>query len=238
MNEKSHIYLETVTLLTTGLLSVAHFRTNPVRPDHVLLHPNAERTPDGVSLREMIGVVVPMCDQDWAEWPGQCADEPVRHSFAVLFYSHNVLSFDFYTERYVTSMMEWMKRAPACEVAGHGTNPFCPDSATPVTDYPLTKEEVRLLALHWANLDFENLPFNPLCEPSKSAGVRLARYTRGRLEAATNVLGREEIATVRAEAPKPISNKLGVDGAAAHDSALPASAIAVSTNQDAAPSAG
>lgn len=212
MNKNPCIYLEAVTVLTTGLLSVGHYRTNPVRPDHVLLQHNADRTPDGVSLREMIGLLVPMFEQDWTEWPGQCADEPVRHAFAVLFYSHNVLSFDFYTEQYVTSMMEWQKRGPECEVTGYGTNPLCPESATPVTDYPLSKEEVRLLALHWAKLNYANSTFAALRKPVRGEEDRLTRYAQGRLQAAAEVLGQDELAAVLTEAQQPIVEKLGAEG--------------------------
>jgi hypothetical protein len=88
-------------------------------------------------------------------------------------------------------------------------HPLNPDSAVRVTTYPLSREEVRILALHWAE---EYVGTAVFCRLTRSCGTTdlwIYDYTADRWRAATAILGDAEMRKVGEEADARVREKIG-----------------------------
>jgi hypothetical protein len=82
-------------------------------------------------------------------------------------------------------------------------------SEEPVTTYPLTKDELRFLAAHWA---YEHLECNVICRRYGAVGprnLRIWEYTENRLNKIAGILGPNEIEEVLAEVDVKMHQHIG-----------------------------
>jgi len=82
-------------------------------------------------------------------------------------------------------------------------------SEEPVTTYPLTKDELRALAAHWA---YEHLDCNVICRRYGTVGPRELRiwdYAENRLNKIAAILGQQEIEEVLAEVDMKMHRLIG-----------------------------
>ena len=82
-------------------------------------------------------------------------------------------------------------------------------SEEPVTTYPLTKDELRALAEHWAYTHLDCSVFCCLYGTVGSTDLRMWEYTEDRLKRIADILGEEEIEKVIAEVDEKMRQRLG-----------------------------
>ena len=75
--------------------------------------------------------------------------------------------------------------------------------------YPLTKEELRLIAVHWAAVHRDTWVFCTLVSQTGSTDLRIGAYTADRLRLITGILGESEMALVYQEADELVREKIG-----------------------------
>jgi hypothetical protein len=97
----------------------------------------------------------------------------------------------------------------------HIWHPFNPDSGERVFDYPLSREEVRLLALHWAEEHVDTVAFSVLIGSWGTTDLRITRYTADRWNAAAAILGQTEMEAVGREADARVQERIGDEAWAA-----------------------
>jgi hypothetical protein len=88
-------------------------------------------------------------------------------------------------------------------------DPFSKRSAELVENYPLTKEELRLLAVHWMEAHIDNKAWCVLHSTSGGAELQVSGYTAERVNLIAGILGDDEMDSVFREADEWLRNKLG-----------------------------
>ena len=75
--------------------------------------------------------------------------------------------------------------------------------------YPLTKEELRHLAVHWAAVHRDTWVFCTLASQTGSTDLWIGAYTADRLSLIEGLLGESEMALVYQEADELVRKKIG-----------------------------
>lgn len=88
-------------------------------------------------------------------------------------------------------------------------NPLSKLSHEPAPGYPLTMEELRLIAVHWAAVHRDTSVFCALASQLGSTDLRIEAYTADRLGLIAGILGEFEMALVYQEADDLVRKKIG-----------------------------
>ena len=87
--------------------------------------------------------------------------------------------------------------------------PLARYSEEPVTGYPLTKDELRILALHWSDKYLDTSVFCCLYGQTGTTDLRMWDYTYDRLEKIAAILGKDEIDKVHDEVVAAARQRMG-----------------------------
>ena len=87
--------------------------------------------------------------------------------------------------------------------------PLAQYSEDPVTDYPLTKDELRVLAVHWSEKYLDTSVFCCFAGQVGSTDLRVWDYIADRHKKIAAILGQEEIEKVHAEVNEAMRQRLG-----------------------------
>jgi hypothetical protein len=90
-----------------------------------------------------------------------------------------------------------------------GPDPFSELSEETAPTYPLTKDELRYLAVHWATMQVKNDAWCVVFDTGGSLELAIARYTTGRLKHIAAILGDHEMAAVFREADEQVRQTIG-----------------------------
>jgi len=90
-------------------------------------------------------------------------------------------------------------------------NPLSQESAVPVTGYPLTREELRVLAAHWATVSIEASAVATLMNSVGSTDLRLFEYAGARHRLMEPILGAETMGEAAREAEGRVRDRIGDD---------------------------
>ena len=87
--------------------------------------------------------------------------------------------------------------------------PLARYSEEPVTDYPLTKDELRVLALFWEEEALEARVFCCVFGTVGTTDLRLWACAKDRIDRITAILGNAEMRKVQAEAEERVRERRG-----------------------------
>src|SRR5262245_53476550 len=90
--------------------------------------------------------------------------------------------------------------------------PLAKYSEEPVTDYPLTKDELRALAMFWSEEYLDTCIWCCFSAQIGSTEIGIKYYANDRLTRIEAILGEEEIKTVDAEVEEIMRERLGEKG--------------------------
>jgi len=88
-------------------------------------------------------------------------------------------------------------------------DPLSPRSAEPARGYPLTKEELRVLAVHWAAVYFETRVACCVLGQTGSTDLRILENSTLRTALIAENIGEQAMETARREAIKLVREKVG-----------------------------
>ncbi len=88
-------------------------------------------------------------------------------------------------------------------------NPLSKESAVLVTGYPLTREELRILAAHWATVYIDASAAATLLNSIGSTDLRLFEYVAARYRLMKPILGDEAMTEAVREAEARVRDRIG-----------------------------
>jgi hypothetical protein len=193
-----------------GEFTLGHYHLNPSeRPDSVLKsqyrHYSAVQGDHDILSVAVVAVTTEELDR----WPDRDAAGGSDHLVALADAAGKLLLFDCYTQAGAEQVMEKAARATTEWTTAQGRNPLSPESGEFIAGYPLTKEELRLLAIHWATLHIDNAAWCVLAATVGTTELGVADYTGTRLDLIAGILGDEAIEAAYFAAEERIRERLG-----------------------------
>jgi hypothetical protein len=215
-------YAKLLCAVSAGRFTLGHYHMNPAeQPDFATKALCRFLSPSQDDHENLYWRLLPISVDDIEKWSGPLANQKDEDLIALTDACGNIITFDYHTRADAEVVMERAKLStPSCGSGGamttkedfsarYGVNPLCKESREPVTDYPLSKEEVRILALHWAEFRFNNSTWCTLSGTVGSTELGIMDYTKRRWLAATSVLGEEAMDAVYDEAWSHIQKNPG-----------------------------
>lgn len=133
-----------------GCMTLGHYQSNSKEPpDHITTQHLRSRSQLKGNVEQLSWTVAPASPEQIAACPLDERFSESGHLVALSDVAGNIALFAFLTEEEAKHAMDTVGRAGCPGLTDHELNPLSPDSGEFVTNYPLTREELRLLTLHW-----------------------------------------------------------------------------------------
>jgi hypothetical protein len=194
-----------------GCFTLGYYQSNTAeRPDHVTRSHTRWRSATPGDFDRVSWTVTPALPEDLVGWEPPANGSVRGHLLALSDATGNIVLFDFCTQAEAErAMREAGLGGATTYLTTRSRNPLDPElSAEFYPSYPLTKEEVRILALHWWGRYLDNESW---CVVSGSSGTTerlVSEYSTLRLRAALAVLGQEAIDAIGQEAEARVRSDL------------------------------
>jgi hypothetical protein len=211
------LYLKLVSRYAAGVLTLGRYLTNPPeQPDYILRHHPCPRTPTQGKSGTASWVVTEITREEADRWERPARDYTSEHLIALSDTAGNVLLQHYGTEEKASLVEATLERALKERLRAHGDSftGRCPSEI--VDNYPLTTDELRVLARHHAEEHLKNSAWCVLMSSGGTTESWVAKHTTDRWNMAEAILGREEADAVWAEAEARVRKSLGEESWAAY----------------------
>ena len=194
-----------------GGLVIGHYLTNPGEcPDHVFRHDCRFQTFTQGDFETTRWTVTPLAREEDVALERVPFRAQSDYMVVLTDEAGNVILQDYCTAEGANRAMAIIERAQ--QQGGHvtdGPDPFSYLSEETAPTYPLTTDELRYLAVHWATMQVKNDAWCVVFDTGGSLERAIARYTTGRLKHMAAILGDHEMAAVFREADERVRRTIG-----------------------------